>query len=110
MSIIISSTTLILFVLGCYYLFNVIFIFTKKKTSDFFIQILPGWVLVLLISTLILQMYPKYLHGKQLIIVVFYTSLILCVLLSISIIFIKPFNKSRYYALIKKVKKDRGIH
>lgn len=109
MSIFISSAILILFILGCYYLFNFILLYMKKVTTDFFIQILPGWFFILLISIVALYMYPDNLHGVQLLVIVFYISFVLCIVMAIAIVILRPFYPLAYHAFIQKVKTDRQI-
>jgi len=108
MSVIFRSLLLYFYLWVCYYFFNVILKYMSSISSDFFIQILPGWLIVLLFSVIALLIYPEFLHGKSLLYFIFYVACIISIFLFV-LLLIKPFNKSIYYKVMKVIKKNRNI-
>ena len=108
MSVIFSALLLYCYLWVCYYCFHVVLKYMSSITSDFFIQILPGWLIISLFSVIALNIYPEFLHGKSFLSFMFYVACIISIFLFV-LLLIKPFNKSIYYKLMKVIKKNRNI-
>ena len=108
MFVIISGIILLVYLYTLCYFFEISFRFTSKITADFILQILPIWLLILIVNSLVIYIYPTYLYGFLLFDLIYYTSLGIC-LLSIVLLTIKIFNKEVYDTLIIKIKSNRNI-
>ena len=108
MSVIVSGLILYFYILACYYCFNAFSKHMSSVSSDFFIQILPSWLLILLFSRIAMDIYPEYLHSEYLLRFIFYLAFIISIFLIVMLL-IKPFNKSIYYSVMNTVKKNRNI-
>lgn len=80
----------------------------SKLTMDFILQILPGWILIIIINSIIITIYPTFLYGTSLLYVALYTSVTIC-LICIILLIIKKIKLETYESLIEKIKGNRNI-
>lgn|SRR5690554_254503 len=79
----------------------------KKKSSDYVIQIFPGWIMVMIISILFIYLYP---FGKPILIYfMLYISIGTCFFLFILLTFVKNISLKKYNQIVFKLKDDRNI-
>lgn len=108
MSVILSGFILYLYIWACTHFFNFVLKYISSVSSDFFIQILPGWLLISLFSKTAMHIYPEFLHAAYLLDFIFYLASFISIFLIVMLL-IKPFNKSLYDSVMKTIKKNRNI-
>jgi len=81
----------------------------KRKSSDFIVQILPGWMLIMISSSGVLLLTPDYLTYRKILKLIMFTSVGVCFISLLLLIVVKNLSLSKYNALILKLKENRGI-
>jgi len=92
-----------------YYIFGRLTKFMKQKSSDFIVQILPGWMLVMVSSGGVLLLTPDYLTYQKIFKLIMFTSVGVCFVSLFLLIVVKKLSLSKYNALILKLKENREI-
>lgn len=103
--VIISAIILLTYLYVCLFLLKISKSFTSKRTKDYVLQDLPGWVLILIINSLVKYIYPAFLTGSLVLNLVFYTSLIICSF-SVILLIVKFFDKKLYDGLVNKIQRN----
>ncbi|WP_323647079.1 hypothetical protein [Lysinibacillus xylanilyticus] len=81
----------------------------KQKSADFMVQILPGWILIMVSSSGVLLLTPDYLTYQNIFKLIMFTSVGVCLISLFLLIVVKKLSLSKYNALILKLKENRGI-
>lgn len=109
MDILFSAIIVIIYVGLMYFIFGQIMNFMKQKTTDFMAQILPGWILIMLSSIVILYISPDYLTSQRIFQFIMYISIGVCFVSLFLLIVIKNISLEKYNSIISKLKANRDI-
>ncbi|MGE6515633.1 hypothetical protein [Lysinibacillus sphaericus] len=109
MDILFSAIIVIIYVGLMYFIFGQIMNFMKQKTTDFMAQILPGWILIMLSSIVILFISPDYLTSQRIFQFIMYISIGVCFVSLFLLIVIKNISLEKYNSIISKLKANRDI-
>ncbi|MFY0521600.1 hypothetical protein ACOMCU_27880 [Lysinibacillus sp. UGB7] len=109
MDILFSAIIVIIYVGLMYFIFGQIMNFMKQKTTDFMAQILPGWILIMLSSIVILFIFPDYLTSQRIFQFIMYISIGVCFVSLFLLIVIKNISLEKYNSIISKLKANRDI-
>ncbi|MEB2299714.1 hypothetical protein LAV72_08765 [Lysinibacillus xylanilyticus] len=109
MNILLSVLMVIVYVRVMYFIFGVIMKIMKQKSADFMVQILPGWILIMVSSSGVLLLTPDYLTYQNIFKLIMFTSVGVCLISLFLLIVVKKLSLSKYNALILKLKENRGI-
>lgn len=108
MYIFLSGIILAVYLYASYYFFKVTFNLMSTITGDFILQVLPGWVLIAIVNSIFIKIYPTFLYGTPLLYLMLYTSVVIC-LISIMLLVFKKINTEKYVVLVEKIKRNRNI-
>jgi len=109
LNILLSVLMVIVYVRVMYFIFGVIMKIMKQKSADFMVQILPGWILIMVSSSGVLLLTPDYLTYQNIFKLIMFTSVGVCFISLFLLIVVKKLSLSKYNALILKLKENRGI-
>ncbi|MGE7674619.1 hypothetical protein ACQKMV_13715 [Lysinibacillus sp. NPDC094403] len=109
MDILLSVLIVIAYVGLMYYIFGLLTKLMKQKSSDFMVQILPGWILIMVSSSGVLLLAPHYLTYQIIFKLIMFTSVGICLISLFLLIVVKRLSLSKYNALILKLKENREI-
>lgn len=78
----------------------------KRKSTDFLVQILPGWLMVMLSSGCIfyyaLPFYRYYIIMQT----IMYTAMVVCIIALFLLLVVKPISINKYNRIVVFIKKD----
>ncbi|KOS60100.1 hypothetical protein AN161_25215 [Lysinibacillus sp. FJAT-14222] len=109
MNILLSVLLVIVYVRFMYYLFGVLTKFMKRKSSDFIVQILPGWILLMISSSIVIMLTPDYLTYQKIFRLMMFISIGVCIISIFLLIVVKKISLNKYNTIILKLKANRGI-
>ena len=69
-------------------------------------QILPGWLLIMLSSGCIYWYAPPYLTYYYIMQTIMYTAMIICLIALFLLLVVKPISINKYNRIVLKIKKD----
>ena len=84
--------------------------FMKRKSSDFIVQIFPGWILILLSSCCIVLFSPPYFTYQFVFKFIMFTSIGVCSVSFFLLFVIKNISLDKYNTIILKLKNNRNIN
>lgn len=87
------------------FVFKVLVKYMKRKSTDFLVQILPGWLMVMLSSGCIfyyaLPYYRYYIMQN-----IMYTAMVVCIIALFLLLVVKPISINKYNRIVVFIKKD----
>lgn len=80
--------------------------YMKEKSRDFLVQILPGWLLIMLSSGWIYWYAPPYLTYYYIMQTIMYTAMFVCIIALFLLLVVKPISINKYNRIVVFIKKD----
>lgn len=80
--------------------------YMKQKSRDFLVQILPGWLLIMLSSSWIYWYAPPYLTYYYIMQTIMYTAMVVCIIALFLLLVVKPISINKYNRIVVFIKKD----
>ncbi|AHN24289.1 hypothetical protein T479_12905 [Lysinibacillus varians] len=80
--------------------------YMKEKSRDFLVQILLGWLLIMLSSSWIYWYAPPYLTYYYIMQTIMYTAMVVCIMALFLLLVVKPISINKYNRIVVFIKKD----
>ncbi|KOP78308.1 hypothetical protein AMS59_10535 [Lysinibacillus sp. FJAT-14745] len=96
MNILLSVLIAIVYVRFMYFIFGLLMNFMKRKSSEFIVQVLPGWILIMVSSSGVLLLTPDYLTYQKNFKLIMFTSIGVCIISLFLLIVVKKISLNKY--------------